>query len=287
MKKFVYLFVALFAMSVISGCSKDDDPVGPPNLNFLGGDEYVDSDAVIEVNTTFKVGIAATENVETGQKLSTLRLTRTINETAFIDTTFNINDSQYNIDFTFNSQAAGMIEVIEFTLTDKGGQTAQKSLTITYEDVAVNVNKNMGVTMGSHNDDNGSFYSTSTKQVFNITDATANQEKIDILFYLGAVNGSTIASPADTDANTVYALQEWTTKNNTLFASTDITVEAFDNIGDTYIFPEFIGTETGITQLENNSVIMFKTAENKMGLIKVNSINGRGDFINLDIIVQD
>lgn len=287
MKKIVYLFVALLTVSVFSSCSKDDDPVGPPNLNFLGGDEYVDTDAVIEVNTTFKVGIAATENAETGQKLSTLKLTRTINETAFIDTTFNINDSQYNIDFTFNSQAAGMVEVIEFTLTDKGGQVAQKSLTITYEEAAVNVNKNMGVTMGSHNDDNGSFYSTTTKQVFNITDATANQENVDFLFYLGAVNGSTIASPADEDANTVYSIQDWTTKNNTLFASTDITVEAFDNIGDTYTFPEFTGTDTGITELENNMVIMFKTAGEKMGLIKVNSINGRGDFISLDIIVQD
>ena len=161
------------------------------------------------------------------------------------------------------------------------------SLINAYEEAAVNVNKNMGVTMGSHNDDNGSFYSTSTKQVFNITDATANQEKVDFLFYLGAVNGSTIASPADEDANTVYAIQDWTTKNNTLFASTDITVEAFDNIGDTYTFPDFTGTETGITQLENNMVIMFKTTDEKMGLIKVNSINGRGDFINLDIIVQD
>ncbi len=287
MKKFVYLFIALIAVSVISGCSKDNDPVGPPNLNFLGGEEYVDSDAVIEVNTTFKVVIAATENAETGQKLSTLRLTRTINETVFIDTTLNINDSQLNMVFTFNSQAAGLVEVIQFTLTDKGGQTAQKSLTITYEDVAVNVNKNMGVTMGSHNDDNGSFYSTSTKQVFNITEATANQEKMDFLFYLGANNGSTIASPADADANTVYAIQNWTTKNNTLFAATDITVETFDNIGDTYTFPEFTGAETSITQLENNMVIMFKATNEKMGLIKVNSINGRGDFISLDIIVQD
>ncbi len=281
----VYLFALLAVAVTMTSCNKDDDPVGPPTLNFIGGEGYVDTDATIAVNTIFKVGIAASSNAETNEKLSSLKLTRTIDGTAFIDTTFSINENTFNIDFQFNAQQAGVVETIAFLLTDKAGQMTEKSLIITYEAAGVPVFKDAGVTMGSFNDDAGSFYSTVTTAVYNIADATQGQEIIDFLFYLGATNGSTIASPADADANTVYAIEDWTTKNATLFVKTDMTAAEFDAIGDTFVFPEFTGGASGITNLATNDILMFKTVNNFLGLIKVNSINGRGDFVSLDVIV--
>ena len=288
MKKLSFLLMAVLAVSVImSSCKKDEDAVGPPTLDFKGGANYVDEDQTIAVNTIFEVGIAATANAETNKKLTSLRLTRTANNTTFIDTTYTINETLFNADFQFNSQSAGVVETILFVLTDGNGQTASQSLNITYEQLGSAVTKNANVLMGSFNDDNGSFYSTSAKMVYSIADATANQSSIDFLFYLGVTNGSAIASPADEDANSVYAIEDWTTKNATLFSMTEMTVEEFDAIGDTHVFPEFTGDKSGITQLATANVIMFKTVENKLGYIKLNSINGRGDHIDLDVIISE
>lgn len=288
MKKLSFLLIAFLAgIILLSSCNKDEETLGPPTINFIGGEGYIDGDATIPVNSFFKMGIAASANAESGKELSTLRLTRAVNGTTFIDTTYTINESMFNADFTFNAQAAGITETITFTLTDKADKTASISANITSEAAGVAVTKNTDVLMGSHNDDNGSFYSTVNKLVYNIADASANQADIDFLFYLGATNGSTIASPADEDANTVYAITDWTTKNATLFADSELTAEAFDAIGAEYVFPEFTGDLTDINNLEAGSVIMFKTVGDKLGLIKVNQINGRGDFINLDIIVAE
>lgn len=288
MKKLSFLFMVFIAgMLMVSSCNDDAETFGPPSLDFKGGGDYVFEDSDIDENTLFKVGIAATANAESNKKLKSLRLTRTMNGTIFVDTTMTMNDTQYNADFQFNAQSAGNAEEIEFTLTDDAGQMAIQKLNITYIAAGTPVTKNADVLMGSHNDDNGSFYSTMNKMTYSIADATANQADIDFCFYLGATNGSTIASPADPDANTVYAIGDWTTKNETMFATTDMTAEEFDAIGDEYEFPEFTGDMSAITKLENGNVISFKTVNDKLGLIKVNQINGRGDHISLDIIVAE
>ena len=287
MKKLSIFLITLLSVTIIfSSCNKDDDTVGPPTLNFIGGEGYVDTDATIETGTFYKVGISATANAESGEKLYSLQFTRTNQDgISFVDTTFMINDNAYNIDFELNSQQAGTYETLGFQLIDNAAQIINKSLTITYEATGVAVTKHTGITMGSHNDDNGSFYSTTTNETYSITTATANQEKIDFLFYLGVTNGSSIASPADVDANTVYAINDWTTKNATLFAKTEMTVAEFDAIVDKCVFPEFTSTLSGITNLETNNILMFRTVNDELGYIKVNSINGRGDFISIDVIV--
>ena len=288
MKNLSFLIVLFMAgILIVSSCNKDEETFGPPTLDFKSGVDYVFEDSDIAVNTLFKIGIVASANAESNKELKTLRLTRTIDNNTFIDTTLTINQVQYNADFQFNAQSAGSEEVIAFTITDDAGQTAEKSLTLTYVTTGTSVTKNTDVLMGSHNDDNGSFYSTANKLVYNIADATANQTDIDFLFYLGATNGSTIASPADADANNVYAIGDWTTKNETMFATTNITADEFDAIGDVFDFPAFTGDMSGITNLESGDVIMFKTVTDKLGLIKINQINGRGDHVSLDVIVAE
>ena len=67
----------------------------------------------------------------------------------------------------------------------------------------------------------------------------------------------------------------------------DINASEFDAIGDSYDFPEFTGTVDDINNLEAGDVVFFKTTKNKLGYLKVNSINGKGDYINIDLIVED
>lgn len=289
MRKIAVLLMALISISILTtSCNKDDDEFGSPTLNFNGGVDYVYGDATIVEGTPFKVGVSAFSNTESGKKLTTLRLTRTMDNITFLDTTLTINDEAYNVDFTFIAQTQGTGEVIKFVVTDKADQTVEKSLTITYEAPSAAVAKVVGIEMGSHNDDFGSFYSVANNLVYSVADATSNQAAVDFLYYKGATNFATIASPADTDAATVYpALDSWTSKNATLFQATDITADQFDAISDTYSFDDFTSALTTLTQLENNQVIMFKTWDNKLGLIKVVSITSRGDYVVLDVVAQD
>ncbi len=288
MRKLSFLLLTVFTGIVLmSSCKKDDENIGSPTINFIGGAEYIDQDAILPEYTFFKVGIAASANVESGNKLTTLRLTRTMDNVTYVDTTFTVNDDQFNADFTFNVQQAGKTESIAFVITDKADQTARISLNITSEATGVAVSKTVDVMMGSFNDDYGSFYSTVNKMAYGIADASSRQADIDFLFYQGAVNGSTIASPADEKANEVYAISAWTTKNETLFAATTMSVEEFDAIGATTTFPEFTGTASSITQMGVGDVIMFKTVGQKLGFIKINQISSRGDYTSVDVIVAE
>ncbi len=72
-----------------------------------------------------------------------------------------------------------------------------------------------------------------------------------------------------------------------MFETTDMTADEFNAIGDVYDFPAFTGDLSGVTELESGDVIMFKTVNDKIGLIKINTINGRGDHVSLDVIVSE
>ena len=143
--------------------------------------------------------------------------------------------------------------------------------------------------MGSFNDNLPSFMATATGTLMSKAEAGAAQETVDFAFYLGAVNKSTFGAPSNSDVKLVFDLAAagWTTFNNTMFEMAPINATEFDAIGDSYAFPEFTGTEDDVNNLEASDVVYFKTAANKLGYIKVNSINGKGDYINIDVIVEN
>jgi hypothetical protein len=102
------------------------------------------------------------------------------------------------------------------------------------------VKKTTDIELGSFNEPGiGSFYSTFEGEVYNIAQATLNQEKIDFLFCRGATNLNTIAAPDDENAITVFQIGGWTTKNANHFHTTEMTAEEFVAIESPYSFPEF------------------------------------------------
>jgi len=119
--------------------------------------------------------------------------------------------------------------------------------------------------------------------------AGAAQETVDFAFYLGAINKSSFGAPSNSNIKLVFALATagWTTFNNTLFEMASINAAEFDAIGNSYAFPAFTGTDDEVNNLEAGDVVFFKTVNNKYGYIKINSINGKGDYINIDMIVEN
>lgn len=290
MKKWNLLLSMLFIATTVflSSCNKDEETTGP-TLNLKGGSEYVSSDATIQVDEPVLVGVTGTSGDD---NLTRFKMTITSNNvpTAIIDSTFNSPSFDWEIELNF--EGVGEARLL-FELWDKGGLKAEKNFLITVEDPGMQINKYLDVELGSWNDAVGSFFSSGEGIVYTrgqLTNSVSNQAKIDFLFFKGVTNGNTIASPDDVDANTINDLQLtlWTNKNQTRFNTTNITATQFDAIGDTYQFPVFQMTSqsTKVNNLTEGQVVLFKTENGKLGLIKVVDLYSRGDLVKVDVIVQ-
>lgn len=295
MKKWNLLLSMLFISSAIfvTSCNKDEEEAGP-TLNLKGQSGYTSSDVTVNAGTTINIGVIGTagDNNLTEFEMQIINNNQPIYN---FDTTFNSNTFNLDLGFDFTSNQLGA-NVISMTLKDKNGKTDTESFTVTVEAVS-NVTKYSDVDLGSHNDAFGSFFATSTGEQFTIgqlRNNEANQAKVDFLFFKGSTNQNTIAAPDDEAAISIetFELNDWTApKNATRFNTTTITATEFDAIGETYTFPDFNTSATASLKKVNNlvegQVILFLTADNKLGLIKIVDLYSRGDVAKIDVIVQD
>jgi len=275
---------------IFTACKKDDDdtPVDQtPVLTFIGGAGYTSADVVLKPGSIFKVGINASENATSKKNIETFKVVRTFDNTpttVFEDDNIGEQTYLWEDDSLYAHTETGE-ERWTFTVTDKDGYTKDLSFIIT---TAPPVVAYTNINMGSYNDPNfGSFMATATGTVMTKTEAASDQASVDFAFYLGSVNKSTFGAPSNADVQAVFDLAGvWTTLNETLFEMVSLSGAEFDAIGDIYIFPEFTGTKDDINNLENGDVVYFKTVNNKLGFIKVNAINGKGDVVNIDVKVM-
>ncbi len=291
MKK-LNLLLSMFLIAgtvFVSSCNKDDDTDQGPILTIKGGGEYTSSDATVQIEEPILVGVTGTSENENLTRFKFSIISNNV-PTTFVDSTMNTNAFNWETEITFSS--VGEARLL-FELWDKNNVKVEKSFTITVEDAGMQINKFSDVEFGSWNDAVGSFFSTSEGIVYTrgqLTTSTSNQAKIDFLFFKGAENANTLASPDDPDANTIVDLQliDWTNKNQTRFNTTTITSAQFDAIADTYQFPVFnMGTQsTKVNNLTEGQVVLFRTQGGKLGLIHVADLYSRGDRALLDIIIQ-
>lgn len=292
MKKTIYLLGMLIMAGamIFTSCTKEEEeePVDlTPGITFIGGAGYISADADLTPGSTFKVGINASQNSSSGKDIETFTIVRTFNN---VPTTVyeedNIGEATYSWEDDLVANAVAGEERWTFTITDKAGLTKELSLIIT---TISPVTTYTNVTMGSYNDPTyGSFMASTSGTVMLLAGASADQGSVDFAFYLGAVNKSTLGAPSNADVQAVFGLAGvWTVFNATLFEMSSLNAAEFDAIGSAYAFPEFTGTADDINNLEAGDVVSFKTVNDKLGLVKVNAINGKGDIINIDMIVMD
>lgn len=124
-----------------------------------------------------------------------------------------------------------------------------------------------------------------------MSQAAANQAKVDLVFYKGDNDDNSIAAPIDASLETIltFDISNWETRNATLFIKTEMTVEDFDAIGEYYEFPEFVEAEanTKIVNMVNGDVLFFKTEAGALGYIKVVDLYSRGDLGEFEVIVME
>jgi len=301
MKKIRYFFFIALAsgLALLNSCS-DDETVTPvdetPTINFVGGAGYISSNATLKVNETFKVGINAFSNAATGANLVKFTITRIFNNIpATQDTTINTDQLNIEVHATANSQVGS--ETWYFKVTDKNNKTKEISFTITTEAVTTYgpIKEFSMKILGAQDNATGSSFASIDGTVYSITDAKANAAKIDWLYFYGATNLATIASPNDADAasvfnNATWGLQTWSVRNNTLFKEVTDAVNWAGIVNDSLILIQTASgvTNTKINNLAVNDVLSFIAATGKKGMIKVESIDGtQTGTITISVKVQE
>jgi len=300
MKKFRYFFLIALAsgLAMLNSCSDDENPTPvdeTPTINFVGGAGYISSNATLKVNEAFKVGINAFSNATSGAKLVKFTITRIYNNIpATQDTTINTDQLNIEVHATANSQVGS--ETWYFKVTDKNNKTKEISFTITTEAVTTYgpINEFSMKILGAQDNATGSSFASIDGTVYTMVDAKTNASKIDWLYFYGATNFATIASPEDTDAKSVFnnatwGLQTWSVRNNTLFKKVDGPIDWNGIVNDSLIQIETASgvTNTKINQLVMNNVLSFITASGKKGMIKVMAIDGtQTGTITISVKVQ-
>jgi hypothetical protein len=297
MKKIMYLagFVLLSTALFFTACStKDENPDLPPGISFVIGDTLVSNDATVPVGSTFSVKVLCEANTTSGAIIKTLRVTRVTNNQVFLDQTIDADNTPFTVIVTFEALAEAGMEVIEFTTTDKDGQTASINLEITTEEAAKPIDSWTERLLGSWNNPTGSSFASINGNVYTLDEAFVHQSLIDYMYWWGQTTSATIGCPADTNAAKVfntgnYKLDNWTTKNDTKFKTTTITSAEFDAISDaSVIIPAAAGADqTHIGALAVDQVIAFITVTNKSGLIRVKGIaEGSDGTMTVDVKVE-
>ncbi|MCF8227550.1 MAG: hypothetical protein K9G58_01705 [Bacteroidales bacterium] len=297
MKKLNYLLLIALIGSIftLASCNKDDDDEPQdlsPTFNFTGGQEYISADATVEANQQFKIGVSAFPNSNSNKKLENFKVTQVQNNnpTVIYDSTF--SSDVFQMDWIFTAPDAETEFNLIFKLTDKAGETQEKTIKITVEKTGTAIYKFTDITMGSWNDTEiGSFYSTVADLVYLDDEALNNQGKVDWCYFKGAANGETFAATDDATAKTVFAIlthEDWTVRNETRFAMASTTASEFDAIsdGDIIEFEAWTSGNSNINNLSVDDVVLFKLQDGRLGYIKVVDTFSRGDRIKIDVIVQ-
>jgi hypothetical protein len=99
-------------------------------LSLFSGTGFVSANTTVVVNSPLKFGIRASQNANTGAKLTGFTLKRTFNgNTQTYDTTFSV--ASFNVDLTTVAYSQAGNETMTFTVRDEKGATAEKSLVVT------------------------------------------------------------------------------------------------------------------------------------------------------------
>jgi hypothetical protein len=292
MKRLSYLFAVLLLLGAtfMISCTKTEETPQDltPTIDFKGGSAYISGDATLDISQDFMIGITASSNSTSGTKLTSLYVSRTYNNAVWWDSTFTFSETNIDYNFQFTSLTVEGTERIYFKITDKDGQINELALNITTHHAAGLINFFTQKILGAQHSATGSSFASSDGTVYTFLDAYANQAKIDWLYYYGANDKATLASPNDEHAWLVFtwqadptkALENWAIKNDTRFKKLDAASINWDNITDDVIIVEQTQTgvdKTRITQTDDalgvGSILGFITAGGKRGMIKIDAID--------------
>ena len=261
MKKLnVLLILSVMASAVFfSSCVDDEDPLAPVITFQDYNGEALERDLGEEIGISFIVrqGDAKLEDVVV--KLGQGEIYK-----ASTDKEMKIEDGM-TVTLNQKLEVVGA-QTLTITVTDKADLKAEKTIAIT---VKSDLDDKGSKILGSGSNANGSYYSLATNEVIKQTTAQADPSKVTFVYNNTATDGAQIYSPTESSALDFTG----STATETVFdILTNVTYETATSANIPANFPL-----TKVTNLAENDVVAFKTADGTVGIIKVTAIEGTTD----------
>ena len=285
----IVLIMLAGVMAVFSSCQEDETSVALPEISFTNGETSVTlepGDSTHTINGT----INAPGELEFVKYFEVTEQGKTqLDMVEEFD-----NPEQYS--FSYTVESIGQDMTIQVEATDQENQTVAKNFEIDFTAPQDVIHTYTDKVLGSYDSESGSSFASIDGTVYSFSEAGNNSGEVDLLYYYGQTNEATVAAPNDPTAEDVYpGLTNWSTQNATEFKTTDLTTGDFDGIpgtDDSQIVSAAEGADqSAISGLTEGDVIGFVTAStsahsDKMGLIKVISVEGTGGTSSLTIAVK-
>lgn len=210
------------------------------------------------------------------------------------------DDNKTNLlKFTYEPKESEVGE-LTFTIIAKDNKGAEnfEQVKITIKKQPAAIESFTAVLMGSYDDANlGSFFSTVTGKVYNITPAGKDSELIDFAYFYGSTNEATISAPDNDDVfgigdGKVFGpVTSWAKRLDTRFtkiSAENLTVTEFDDAENDEIITDNEPEELSkmVNKLQDGDLVFFVTADDKKGIFKVAELDNKAKTITIDVKVQ-
>lgn len=285
MKKLNYLLMGLFVASAFTftSCSSDDEAASADIYYSVNGGSKQVAGAIIEEALGSSIELEATFTMGTN------KIEQIIVELDYAGGNYEILDSMLNTGlfdaadktFTFNytTNVTEEDKVITLTAIDTKGVDTSFVVTIapTVESIQTGkIKTSTAKILGGQSNINGSLYSLYLDEVIKLAQGSGMSSSIDLVYYYGSTNKSTLGAPGATATQEVYAsISNWSSKNATKFIK--LTGVSFDNITTEATFNTAYGTaeltDLQLTNLQVNDIFAILTKKGEKAIIKVKAIS--------------
>ncbi len=292
LNKLMAIFFIASVFSFVAGCEGDTDD---PTVNPLKVEVEVKGDA-----PTYLPGesIVYTITVTSSEKIDRVEVTPNNNGTDAATTTIDFGNEKGSLskDYTYTIPAAAVAGTpisIKFVAYDKETQD-QTTVNFTVTSEGSPIKTYSAVLMGAQaHATKGSYLNAATGEVMNAATAAANDADVDIIYYYGSSNKSSLVAPNDDaidgDAGDEAQLaKNLDPKNATKIAVSTVTAEDFDAMDTDATISGLTPSGSMAKQLAVGSVVAFETVDGLKGLIKVTAVTeGTDGTIEVIVKVQD
>ncbi len=220
---------------------------------------------------------------------------------AFVDP----NEDAYH--FAYQPTVADADKTLSFTIEvmDVLGNIVKQTYALSIRrSEEADFNSYYGVNIGAQKSTTvGPFFNSSNGEVYETKGVAAKAAGVDLVnFYSGSTHAYNLVSPTlSTVATYIYtaalygedALNNWSVRNKTLIKKVTLTREDFDLLASSAAIEALYTDSDGTASessggLADNNVLVFKTSNNKYGVIfvKSRSANANTGYLTIDVKVQ-
>lgn len=285
MKKLVksVLMLSIASLAILSSCKKEDSNAEVTDAKV----EVTVSPAIPVEGGVVTLTVTCTGN--TDNNLKSISVTRTGGVVSTSKTVLSTSLTGTSSTKIIVDTLTSGTYIYTVAVAGEKGSPATKTVTVTTRSLpkaidVTNATPLFGQTNGGGT--NANFMQLTFPHATWSTDSASfsqNKSKMDLAFFFGATNKATLTSPTDATMQGLYTGSgiSWTGVNTTMLYKTTMTAAAFDAVvtsnSDSLMTAMAAGVTTwgsSVNLLTQGTVLLFKTASNKVGLIKVDNLTG-------------